>query len=265
MERTRGIFRNPVALIGMGFATFALALFVAGLVTGGFSLAQEGTPTATAGATTSPEATPSGDTDTGKDARRDQYLDTLAGNLGVSREALDEALKQTGLDMVDQALADGKITEEEAANIRQRIESGDGFFFGPFGHGHHGHGPHFGFGYELGDVADFLGITQANLRTALQDGQSLTQLAEANGKTRDELKAYLVSEVQDQLDQAVENGRITQDEADTKLANATEHIDTLIDREGLPDRPWGPGRMPHDLDSEDGDAPGGLMFDPGQF
>jgi hypothetical protein len=273
MDRIRGFFRNPVTLLGTGFATFAAALFVAGLLTGGFSLAQEGTPTTTQGTTATatngearPEAdaTPDGE-ETDKETRRDTYLDTLAENLGVTREALDAALKQTGLDMVDQALADGKITEEEAANIRERIESGEGFLF-PFGpgFGHHGH-PGFKFGFHFGvqldDLAEFLGVDNAVVTDALRNGDTLAEIAEANGKTRDELKAHLMEDVSARVAEAVENGDMTQEEADEKLADATERIDDLIDRGGFPGPhlgPWGPG-MREDIANE------GTMFSPGDF
>jgi uncharacterized protein YidB (DUF937 family) len=251
----------------MGFATFAVALFVAGLVTGGFSLAQEGAPTATAkatttgSATTSPEATPS---DTTKDTLRDNYLNSLADNLGVTREQLDAALKTTGLDMVDQALADGKITADEATAIRDRIDSGEGFFFGP-GLGHHGHeGFKYGFrvGANLDDIANFLGINVQDVTTALRNNQSLAQIAQDHGKSRAELKSFLVSKAKDKLDQEVADGDITQVEADTKLADATTRIENLIDQEGPPMRDH--GMMPHGFD-DNGDPSGGTMFSPGDF
>jgi uncharacterized protein YidB (DUF937 family) len=270
MDRIRTIFRNPVALVGMGFATFAVALFVAGLLTGGFSLAQEGsatatndaaTPTTSDGATASPEAQ---STPTDKEALRDDFLNSLAKNLGVTRDKLDAALKTTDLGMVDKALADGKITADEAAKIRARIESGNLPFFFP-GRGHHGHGG-FEFGFKMGanldDIANFLGINVQDVMAALKNNQSLAQIAKDHGKSRDDLKGFLVSKVKDNLDQAVTSGRITQAEADTKLADATTRIDTMIDHQGL--SAWGHGMMPKGGPDDDG-QPGGTMFSPGDF
>jgi len=98
-----------------------------------------------------PTTTPSADSaDPGSDRadRLNDYLDQLAANLGVSRDALDGALKQTALDMLDQAVADGTIPEDKAQEIRDMIESGEGPmgigpFAGPRGVGGH-HGPHEG-------------------------------------------------------------------------------------------------------------------------
>jgi hypothetical protein len=61
-------------------------------------------------------------------------------------------------------------------------------------------------------------------------------VAEAQGKSRDELTSHILANVEEQLDEAVANGRITQAEADEKFANFSERVDELIDHEGLPFR-----------------------------
>src|SRR3989337_2402514 len=117
-----------------GIAAFVL-LAIAGTAAG-IVAAQTGgsTPDATATPKSSSDATPAK-----KDTLRDQFLDNLAGKLGVSRADLDTALSQTALDMVDKALADGKITDAEAQRIRAKINSGDFPLFGGFGHHGRGH------------------------------------------------------------------------------------------------------------------------------
>jgi hypothetical protein len=98
-----------------------------------------------------------------------------------------------------------------------------------------------GIGAKLDDLAEFLGVDIAAIHEALQDGQTLAQIAEANGKTADELAAYLLGNLEEKLNEAVANGRITQERADEILANAPEKIDELINHEG-PFRPHrGPG------------------------
>ena len=51
----------------------------------------------------------------------DHYLELLAGNLGITVEELEGALTQSHLDLIDEKVADGTITEEEAAEIIERI------------------------------------------------------------------------------------------------------------------------------------------------
>ncbi|MEX1254952.1 MAG: hypothetical protein WEE64_11500 [Dehalococcoidia bacterium] len=239
-----------------------IVVTITGLVLAGTAVgivaAQSGEDT-TPSPTAEDEATPSDDAngapaddaedaDTDKTELKDNYLDSLAGNLGVSREELDAALQQTGLDLLDQAVADGRITEDEAANIRERIESGEGLF--PFFPGHHGGPGGFRHGFMVGanleEIAEFLGVDRQVVIDGLQNEQSLAQIAEANGSSRDALVAFLLEQATERANEAVANERITQAQADEMLANAGERINDLVDREGLPDHPgrhFGPGRF----------------------
>src|SRR5687768_9860304 len=71
------------------------------------------------------------DTDAERAAARDAYLQKVADALGISLDALKEALKSASLETVDEKLAAREITEEQAADLRERIEAGEvGFGFG---------------------------------------------------------------------------------------------------------------------------------------
>lgn len=200
------------------------------------------TPTAEAkdDATTPDEgddATKEGDERTNKEELRDAYLARLAQELGISQQDLEGALTRTALAMLDQAVADGRISEDEAAKIRQRIESGDLVPIGPgFGirHGGHMFAKGFHLGVELSDLASFLGVDEQVVTDGLRNGQSLAQIAEASGKSRDELRAHLLSQLDERLSKAVADGDITQAQADERRTEAESHIDDLIDREGFP-------------------------------
>ena len=257
----------------IGIAAF-MVLAIAGTAAG-IVAAQTGgsTPDATSTQDTS-TSTPANDSDataqSGSDAtpeakqeRRDEFLNELADNLGVSREALDGALSDTALSMVDKALADGKITQDEADKIKEKINSGDFPFFGGPGFGHgfaKGFRAGFCAGANIEDIADFLGVDVSVVRDGLMNEQSLAQIAEANGKSRDELKSYLTSRVTDKLTQAVTDGDITQAQADEKLQNFTDNLDEMIDRTGPlfrggPRFHGGPGHF-RDRDGGDSSTPG---------
>jgi hypothetical protein len=55
---------------------------------------------------------------------REQFLNRLAGNLGISRDQLVEGFRKTRVDMVNQAVTEGRLTREQADQIIQRINSG---------------------------------------------------------------------------------------------------------------------------------------------
>jgi hypothetical protein len=170
------------------------------------------------------------------------FMQSLAKHLGISTEKLQDAAKAAAIDQIDAALADGKITKEQADAAKERIQSGDAplLFFGPrFRDGGpglpFGHGPGFGFGFhhvgELGAAAaHYLGLTEAQLHEQLRSGKSLAQIAKDQGKSTDGLKKALHDGVKKDLDAAVDAGRITRAQADEALQRFDERADDLVNR-----------------------------------
>ena len=180
-------------------------------------------------------------------------LPRLAENLGISPEELTAAIQQTQLQLVDERVAAGDLTEEEAARIRERIESGEGPLFG--GGKRPGHGP--GRGMQVvQQVAELLGMTPQEVIEAKHAGQSLAQIAEANGVSAAELAAFLLSQIEEHIAEALAAGKIDQARADEVLQNAPERIDRLINHTGTPDGDglsrFQPSRFPAPVGVEDG-------------
>jgi hypothetical protein len=161
------------------------------------------------------------------------FLDSVAKHLGISSQKLEDATKAAALEQVDAALKEGKITQAQADELEARIQSGQfprfgGPLLGPrFGHSHGG-GPHL-FGEKLSAAADYLGLSQAELRAELSNGRSLADIAKARGKSVDGLKQALLAEAEKQLDQLVEDGELTRAQADEMLARMKARIDDLVD------------------------------------
>ena len=76
---------------------------------------------------------------------------------------------------------------------------------------HHG-------GAGLDAAAKYLGVTEAQLRTELQNGKTLADVAKAHGKTVDGLVNALVADAQTKLDAAVKAGSLTQAQANEMLS-----------------------------------------------
>ena len=171
------------------------------------------------------------------------FMQSLAKHLGISTEKLQDAAKAAAIDQIDAALADGKITKEQADAAKERIQSGDApLLFGPrfrddgpgfgFRHGF-GLGPGPGFHHfgDLGEAAaNYLGLTEAQLDEQVRAGKSLTQIAKDKGKSTDGLKQALHDAVKQDLGQAVKAGRITQAQADEALERFDQRADDLINR-----------------------------------
>jgi hypothetical protein len=168
----------------------------------------------------------------GSSSSGQSFLDSVARHLGISSQKLEDATKAAAVDQVDAALKAGKITQAQADELKARIQSGEfppfaGPLFGPrFGPFHRGGPPLFG--EKLSAAADYLGLTQAELRTKLNDGRTLANIAKARGKSVDGLKQAIRDEAKKKLDQLVEDGELARAEADAMLARMKSHIDDLV-------------------------------------
>ena len=164
------------------------------------------------------------------------FLDSLAEHLGISRAKLDDAAKAASIDQVNVALADGRITKAQADELKARIESGEAPVFGlrgfgrlgAFGHGFGGPDGHHLLGGRLSAAADYLGLTEDELRSRLAGGKSLADIATAEGKSVDGLEKALVADAKTQLAQAVKDGRLTEQQAQEILARYAQRVDDLV-------------------------------------
>src|SRR5438045_3627840 len=159
---------------------------------------------------------------------RQAVINDAAKRLGVEPAKLSDALTKALEDRVDTAVADGRITKAEGDVLKARIEAGDAPLL--FGGGPHHGGPGFGHhhGPGLDAAAKYLGITEAQLRTELQNGKTLAAVAKAHGKTADGLVSALVDEAKTKLDAAVKAGRLTQAQANEMLSDLQEHLTDVV-------------------------------------
>ena len=101
--------------------------------------------------------------------------------------------------------------------------------------GHHGDGLRPPRGPpSLEAAAAYLGLTEAELRTELESGKTLAEIAKAKGKSVDDLKKALTAELKKKLDAAVKAGKLTQAQADEIQARMTERLDDLVNGTGGP-------------------------------
>ncbi|MCO5318993.1 MAG: hypothetical protein M9942_11205 [Microthrixaceae bacterium] len=73
-------------------------------------------------------------------------------------------------------------------------------------------------GCNLEEAAAAIGIDEAELREALDGGQSIAEVAEANGVAVDDVIDSMVAAQTERIEEKVAEGRLTQEEADEKLA-----------------------------------------------
>jgi len=83
----------------------------------------------------------------------------------------------------------------------------------------------------LADLAEVLGTSTDELRAALRDGQTLAEVADANGVDPEQVVEVLVDNGTERLDTAVAAGRIDKTTADEREANLSERAADLVNGE----------------------------------
>ena len=155
-------------------------------------------------------------------------IDDAAAQLGVKPQALSDALKQALKNRVDEAVDAGTLTKEEAARLKARIDSDE--FPLLFGHGGRPDGREFGhYGHFeiLATASAYLGMSEADLRAALDD-QTLADIAKKKGKSVSGLVKAVVAAEEKKIDEAVTDGRITKAQASELKSRLTERMQALV-------------------------------------
>lgn len=187
----------------------------------------------------------------------DVFLQKLAAQLGISVDKLKAAAQAASKSTIDQGVKAGDFPADMAQNMTQRLQDnpfalagGRGGHGG--GRGGHGDGDFGGRGGRGGDfqgsqqgqqmgrdgagrtggarggagqvvtaaVAKALRLTEQQLFTQLQNGQTVAQLAQAKGISTATLHTAAVNALKTGLAAQVKAGRLTQAQADQMIAQA---------------------------------------------
>lgn len=194
-------------LIGGGLATLALASTI---TASSVFAAPSSTPTATSAQT-----------------KVQTFIDRLAQNLGLTSDQVQQGLQKTEDQYVDDAVSSGKMTQAQGDALKQKIDSGQltPFMFGGPGfgmHGRHGHGD------DMQVIADTLGITTDQLQSDLSSGTTLAQEITNHGKTVDDVVNAIIAQEKTEMDQAVADGKMTQDQETQRLDTMKQQLTDAI-------------------------------------
>ena len=194
---------------------------------------------------------------------RQAFLNDVAKRLNISPQKLKDAFAGALADRLAADVKAGRITQAQADEIKRHAQEHGGAPFlgpppGPGGPG----GPPFGGPRRFGGpppppggprphgpimagldaAAKYLGLTDPQLRTRLQSGKSLAQVASGQNKPLDGLKSAIEAAVKKDLDQGVADKRITQAQEDQILSDLHGRLDDIVNRK-RGDRPRLGARM----------------------
>jgi hypothetical protein len=172
-------------------------------------------------------------------------LADIATAQGKSVSGLEDAIVADAKTHLDAAVAAGKLTAAQESTMLSDLTAHVADFVnhsGPpaGGPGGPGHGP-----FDLSAVTGYLGIAAADLRTQLQAGNSLADVATAQGKSVSGLEDAIVASAKTHLDSEVSAGTLTATQESTILSGLTAHVADLVNHTGPPPGVRGPHFGPH--------------------
>ncbi|WP_246246550.1 hypothetical protein [Paenibacillus lemnae] len=160
----------------------------------------------------------------------------------------------------DSASSSGNLGTSPTTDTGTGTSPGSGKLDGSFGK--RGHGPGgFGGGQIFTHAAEILGLEESELMTELQAGKTLTEAAQEKGVTRASLLERLTAAMTQDLNQRLDDGTLTEEQAAAQKEKWSEHLEDMVDQSGFKPGGIGQGR---------GEGPGhrfgdGAGHGPGRF
>jgi len=170
------------------------------------------------------------------------FIDNLARRLGIGRDELVGAMRDAANDTIDQALQQGWLTQGQAQRLRDWVAQNEPGFPWGWHKGKAWLAPKVWRGVLVEAAAQVLGMGTDDLLAQLRQGKSLAQVAQERGMSTDEFKSRLLAQVDQRLAQLVQDGRITQQQADQLRQAIQNRIDAIVNTPGpiCPKPWWGP-------------------------
>ena len=207
---------KSLAAAAVAAAAIGLVAMVAAFVVTGTASAQQPDPTPPA--------------QTKREAIRADFFAKVAENLHVTVDQLKSAIKDAEVQTVDDMQATGTITPDQAAKLKDRINNSKGLalrgLFAP---------PRAKRALAVRreivtSAAAAIGIAPKDLRTELQAGKSIADVAGEHSVSIDSVKSQITADAKAKLDQAVSKGRLTQDKEDAALKKLDDSLDDILNK-----------------------------------
>ena len=154
----------------------------------------------------------------------------IPGVASAATSATSAVAPQWMTDALNKLVSDGTIDQSQADAVAQALADAK-----PEGGGRHGGG-----GPGIAAAATALGMTETDLHTALESGQTLAQVAAAKGVDVQTVIDALVAEANAHIDSEVASGEITQAEGDARKADVVQRVTDMVNN-GRPAGGHGPG------------------------
>jgi hypothetical protein len=179
------------------------------------------------------------------DLKNGQTLAQIATAQGKAVTGLEDAIVADAKTHLDAAVAAGNLTATQESDMLAQLQSHVADIVnatGPPAGGKGGPGGPSGPATQA--IAAYLGLTAAQIKADLRSGQTLAQIAVAQGLTAAGLEDAIVADAKTHLDAAVAAGKLTSAQETTMLADIQSHVADMVNSTGPPAgaKPSGNGR-----------------------
>jgi polyhydroxyalkanoate synthesis regulator phasin len=214
--------KNKLLLIGGGSALLLLAILFGAFFTSSLLASARSSQTNANAASTPAAATPT------PNQYCQQYFQDLAKRLGVPVSTLQRDMLAAADDTLAQLVKDGQLTQKQANAIKQFLQSHQACTgISPVERGIILQSLKPYLNTVANQVALGLRMTPSQLKTQLQGGKRLSQLAAAQGVSSSQLQTTEANAVQSAVNQAVHNGDLTQQQATTFMQYVRKHPEVV--------------------------------------
>ena len=207
-------------------------------------------------------------------AEAGQSLNELAEANGISSQAVIEAVTNAFTERLNNAVSEGKISGEKALEMAAELqEKAEEFVNSPIGEGKddkersprdkkHKKGFHM-----LGEIFEDLGLEREVVKAGAEAGQSLNELAEANGISSQAVIEAVTNAFTERLNNAVSEGKISGEKALEMAAELQEKAEEFVNSpigEGKDDKERSPrdNKSDKEWSSPDNKKPRGNLGPP---
>lgn len=159
----------------------------------------------------------------------------LAGEKGVSTSTIVDAIVAAYKTSLDLSVTNGNLTQTQADAVLEAVR-----VFAPSYLEQS-----FARNTPMTAIAKVLGMTEAELMTAMRDGKTIADLAQEKGVSTDAIVNAIVAAEKERLDQAVADAKLTQAQADALLNVTRAMAPSYLEGIGKFGGRFGPGMMGH--------------------
>lgn len=149
------------------------------------------------------------------------FVSKFAANLGVDQDKVTAAMDTTKKQMLDEAVQQGNLTQEQADKIAARKDFG---FGGMAFHQDKGREFKKDHSLQFGGVANALGMTDEEFKAELQAGKKIQDIVAEHGMTTEEFRQKMQEIKKEAISKMVTDGKITQDQADKMIQRMDQRL-----------------------------------------